>query len=324
MSDSKPIVCVGTSNGVVVLRHAQEGEPWELISHGLYGHKVASLGQHADGSIFVGLVDGMVQCSKDWETWQPRFEGLTSTSVYSLAHSPADPNTVFAGTAPAGVFVSSDSGLHWSKLANFNKVKSSDNWTYPEAPYMPRVNSLFFHPSNADVLFASVEVGGVVASLDRGQTWVDRGAGLPRQVKKLVCPRGAAGRLYASTILGFYRSDDLGESWQNHVNGLPWLDAHALCVDPDNSDHVLLGVNKPNHQGGTVFSSKNGGLNWELASASLPAAAQAPIASMAAGDKLFYAGTAAGHLYYSANATQWALVRPPFQELHCILPLRPL
>ncbi len=318
MSDESKRVAVGTSNGVMVFRWKGEGDPWHLEMHGLTGHPVASLCQGVEG-LYAGTVDSMVHYTQDGERWRPLFEGFQSPAIHSLVVDRNQPHKIFAGTSPANVYHSQDGGMKWGRLTGFNQAPTSDQWSHPEPPYTPLVSSLFLHPADSNVIFASVASGGLVASLDGGHNWVDRRNGLPRQIRQVVCPTANPGRLYVATNLGFYRSDDLGQSWTLHNSGLPWVDSQCLAVDPGNADHILLGSNRP-QGGGTIFRSRNGGLNWEVAAATLPASANSNISVLASSDGIFYAGTDGGHIYFSADTTNWNPVRPPLAEIHCVLP----
>lgn len=321
MANERAHVGVGTANGALVFRENREGSHWDLVAHGLYGRKVACMVGREDGTIFAGAADGTVYSTTDWENWTPLYEGLKYTSVYSLALDPDNSDILYAGTAPAAVFKSTDQGRTWSHLENHRQVEGSDNWSFGQPPYTPRVNSLLRHPTRPDCLFTSVQDGGVVASFDGGATWEARQSGLPRQVTGLALHTGAPDRLYATTIIGFFRSDDLGKTWKNQVSGLPWINTSCVAVAPGSPDHLIAGVTKPDSGTGTLFRSENGGLSWTLASASLPLIGNSSITSVCAGATRFYAGSSGGHLYSSSNGTTWVPLRPPLPSIYCVAPI---
>lgn len=313
-------VCLGTSRGVMVFRPGPPGEDWELVHGGLYTHQVTCVAEHPDGSLFAGAADGQVYTTEDWENWRPLYEGLDYPSVYALALDPEDPKKLYAGTSPAAVFRSRDRGAHWERLSSHSEVPSAELWTHPQAPHSPRVIRIFRHGRRD--LFSAVSVGGVVASFDDGATWEDRSEGLTVHVTDLVAPLTAPSRLYASSILGFHRSDDLGKSWQAHNHGLPYIHARCLAVDPENPDRVLLSVDRPRGGGGVLFHSGDGGKIWEVATAELPDAEGQEVTGLAAGVGLMFAATGGGLLYGSKEGRDWFLLRSELPEIHTLIPLR--
>lgn len=321
MANERTHVGVGTANGALVFRENTEGSHWDLVAHGLYGRKVACMAARPDGTIYAGASDGTVYSTTDWENWTPLYDGLKYTSVYSLALDPDDLDTLYAGTAPAAVFKSTDRGRTWTHLESHRQVAGSDNWTFGQAPYTPRVSSLYCHPTRRGCLLSSIQDGGVVASFDGGATWEARQGGLPRQVTGLGLHTAAPDRLYATTIIGFFRSDDLGKTWTNQVSGLPWINTSCLVVDPASPDRLLAGVTKPDTGTGTIFRSENGGQSWSLASASLPLIGNSHIASLCAGPGRFYAGSTGGHLYSTRDGTTWVPLRPPLPAIYCVTPV---
>lgn len=322
MGNELTYVGVGTANGALVFRENREAQHWDMVVHGLYGHKVACVVGHPDGTIYAGAVNGTVYSTRDWEHWTPLFEGLKYTNVRALALDPDEPNTIYAGTCPAAVFKSTDRGRTWKHLESHRQVEGSDGWSHPEPPYSPYIGRLFRLPNRPGTIFSSIAMGGVVASFDGGQTWESRQNGLPRQITDLSYHPGAPDRLYATTILGFYRSDDLGKSWTNLVSGLPWLTAVCLAVDPLDPDRVIISVTRPDTRIGTLFRSDNGGLHWDVIPANLPLLGQSAITSLTASGGYFFAGSAGGHLYGSRDGSAWAPLRPQLPAIYSVTPIQ--
>jgi len=83
---------------------------------------------------------------------------------------------------------------------------------------------------------------------------------------------------------GLFRSDDHGESWE--LNRPLWDDPlreqwfgggaeypgiHSICVDPRDSDHVVLGVSC-----GGAWTTRDGGTTWQIGGKGLRAAYMPP------------------------------------------------
>jgi photosystem II stability/assembly factor-like uncharacterized protein len=94
--------------------------------------------------------------------------GPEGGSVLALAVSPASPRTVWAGTDPSGLFLTTDGGAHWTTTG----------------PQPPRpVLSVAVAPSSSRTIYTGVlaqgfDLGGVFASADGGATWARRNQGL--------------------------------------------------------------------------------------------------------------------------------------------------
>jgi photosystem II stability/assembly factor-like uncharacterized protein len=91
---------------------------------------------------------------------------------------PTNPRILYAGTSPVGVYRSEDGGDTWQRLANAvqpEKVTMS---------FACRVMRLAADPTRPEELFATLEVGGVMRSLDGGEGWEDCSADLVKLAER--------------------------------------------------------------------------------------------------------------------------------------------
>ena len=151
--------------------------------------------------------------------------------VWSCEIHPADARVMYVGTQDMAVYRSEDGGGHWRRL------------TVPTHPdglcvmgFPTRMIRLAIDPTNPDELYAGVEVGGLVRSLDGGATWTDCNAPLlalatqerytqkhgPRRASEgmmdthaLAISAAQPGTVFLANRLGLFRSDDKGESWSD-------------------------------------------------------------------------------------------------------------
>jgi photosystem II stability/assembly factor-like uncharacterized protein len=143
--DSK-VLWVGTDDGNVQLSTDGGGTWTELsgaiagVKNGTFVSKIVASGA-ARGTAYVSFDahrDGdfapyIVRTADFGKTWTPAVEGLPrdDASVRSLAEYPGQPNLLFAGTERA-LFVSHDSGAHWSRLAaNLPTTRYDDILVHP-------------------------------------------------------------------------------------------------------------------------------------------------------------------------------------------------
>lgn len=288
-----------------------------MVGYGLYGQQISGLALEADGSVVAALARGMLRRTKYWDQWQTLYQGLTYPDVASVAVDPQT-RTLYAGTAPAAVFDSTDGGQQWKAVGTTHQLSYTNGWTNPEPPHCPKLFRLIAHPGRENCLIGGIQAGGVIVSLDGGRSWRNQKAGLSRQLTDLRLHRERPDRLYACNFLGFYRSDDLGGTWEKFNHGLPYIEAQALCVHTVDPDRLLLAVKHPTEESSVIFRSSNGGQKWELACSELPAGEGLHITCLEAGGGVFFAGTEQGYLFGSRDGGSWELVRaelPPIRNI---------
>jgi photosystem II stability/assembly factor-like uncharacterized protein len=132
-----------------------------------------------------------------------------------------------------------------------------------EGPYLGSVKALAFDPESPDTVYAGTYAGGVLKSVDGGETWRLTGAELINRVVTWVKVHpGRSGSVYAGVETrrgnGLWRSADGGESWQPMA--LPGLGRQVLgkriAVAPSNPRVMLM----PNVN--ILFRSTDGGETW--------------------------------------------------------------
>ena len=127
-------------------------------------------------------------------------------------------------------------------------------------------------------VFAAVEVGGVLISNNSGNNWqlVEGSDGNPamnRALGKLIHPDvhsihvhpASPDLVTAPTGGGLYRSTDCGRTW----NCLYTCYCRAVWVDPNNSEHIILGPADGVSRNGRIEVSRDGGRTWTSASKGL-------------------------------------------------------
>lgn len=319
----KSRLALATERGLYLLKPGPEPPEYRVVGQGLTDYPVRNVVRCADGRLLAATEGGFVFSSADALEWKPCYEGLRHPRVFSLAAHPTEPGTVYAGTSPAGVFASRDQGRHWEELKSFTSVPGVDRWSYHDPPYLARVRTLVLHPAQPQAIFAGVEIGGLVASLDGGATWVERHEDLARDLNQLVIPASCPGRIYAVSDSGFYRSDDLGGTWTHSIRGLPWTFTEALAVDHGDADRMMAGVNRSRNQPGSgVFRSGDGGSSWSITTAGLPNLTDRRLTAVAFAAGVFYMGTDKGDLFGTDDfGERWHNLEAGLPGVNALLPL---
>ena len=226
-SDHKTYVYVGLAGegdyigegGIV--RRADGDEQWQDISKGLPDNaQVRALAIRPDDPsvVFAGTDKGVFRSRDRGETWEALNDAGPNHEVWSLVIHPENPDVILAGYDPCSVSRSQDGGDTWTMMDTSKVV-------YPHiTTYMPptgkRVIGMSFDPSNTQDIYAAIEVGGLLASRDGGETWVSiiDGPYLKNNtldLHKVQVSAAAPGTVHIATQTAMFRSRDKGERWEH-------------------------------------------------------------------------------------------------------------
>jgi photosystem II stability/assembly factor-like uncharacterized protein len=271
MPENRDLI-VATREGVAVCR--RQGEDWHVVHRGLLDQNVTSVIAR-EGVILAGTTDGLYRSDDAGASWVPADRGLSTRHLRWLAYHPTISDREFAGTEPAGIFVSTDGGASWRACDEVANLRDSFGWSLPYSPEAGCVRGFAFHGQRA---YAAVEVGGLLRSDDCGATWAlapgSRGepsfgpppAGfLPADVHSVEVHPSSPDLVFAATHEGLYRSTDGAQTWTRIHAGY----TRAFWLDPDDPGHVIAGPAAGVDRGGTVRETRDGGLTWQDAATGL-------------------------------------------------------
>ena len=187
-------------------------------------------------TVFAGGDTGMFVSHDGGARWERIATQQDLPTIWSLAIDPTDPNIVFAGTRPAGIYRSLDGGQRWEKL--------SVDIAQECAIGAPFVTALVVDPDDHRTVWAGVEIDGVFRSTDGGDTWTHLENGLyDLDVHDMTIAATRPKRLFVSTARDMFLSDDLGDTWhpwEPRTNGrspmrVAWRSSPTIpaCCTPD-------------------------------------------------------------------------------------------
>jgi photosystem II stability/assembly factor-like uncharacterized protein len=275
------------------------------------------------------------------QSWQllpevPHFDPAASPpgveAIWFLAPGhPAEPDTLYAGIEPAGLFVSRDRGDSWGPVSALNNHHTRATWQPAKGGLA--LHSIYVDPRDRRRIYAAVSAGGAFRSDDAGESWIAINRGvradyLPNPkpttghcVHRIVLHPKHPDRLYQQSHTGTYRTDDRGAHWTEITEGLPSDFGYAIATDPSNADVVYIIPEESSHVrttvGGaiTVYRSQNAGQDWQPLTRGLPQknAYVTVLREAIACDGLapcgLYFGTSSGHLFASRDGgDNWEII----------------
>jgi photosystem II stability/assembly factor-like uncharacterized protein len=274
-----------------------------------------------NGQTFLaGAEKGLYKSTDGGRTWQ--FKGLDECKIFSLAFHPSEPMTIYAGAEPPFLFKSSDQGETWTELTGVRKLPGRNKWSYPPPPHIAHIKGIAIHPEDPEVMYCSIEEGGVIQSLDGGESWryvskgdaetfrpVSRVTGVYQDCHVVRLSPHDPDSLFVTTGDGLYRSDDCGKSWRRIDRGYrmkKYFGAVVLHPHQPNVIYTAASMAPPSgaKNESSIYKSTDGGTSFEeIATAIRPLYVvgwNALVMDPLDAESLYF-GAAGGKLYNSSD-----------------------
>lgn len=335
---SDVMLLVGTTKGLFTYRSGPDRADWVMDGPLQPGWEISAIaaihGQHRP-RLLVGTTHyaygATIRASDDLgKTWRqiehgPSYakdSGFKMERIWQIVSHPTRPQTIYAGCAEAGLFVSDDSGEHWRELDALTKHPTRAHWC-------PGAGGLCLHTivvdhANPSRIWLGISAVGCFRSTDAGQTWTLCNQGLPSLatgsedesvaccVHKIVQHPTKSDTLFMQYHGGVLRSDDGASSWRAIEHGLPGnfgfpmvITRRAeLCITPLKSDEQRYFVDGKF----AVYRSTDEGASWSASTDGLPAepsfvgVLRDAMCSDDCDEPGVYLGTTMGQVYASRDA----------------------
>jgi len=213
---------------------------------------------------------GLYKSADGGKTWKAVLTISENTGVVDVQLDPSNPDIVYAaayqrrrhvftlidGGPESAIYKSTDAGATW------NKLKSG----------LPTVDmgriGLAVSPADPNVVYATIEAadgkGGIFRSDDRGANWerrneFDAGA---MYYARVVCDPKNVDRIFVMSV-SLRESLDGGKTLHKMEETNHHGDNHAIWIDPENTNHWLLGSD------GGMYETWDDAKNWQF-KANLP------------------------------------------------------
>lgn len=255
----------------------------------------------------------------------------------------------YAGTTPAGLFVSKDDGDTWQSVDGFNENPMYASWTEGGGtPGGQILHSILLDPKDHNRMYFGISIGGVFESKDNGANWTPLNKGVEIVFSPVEDPEWGhdphcvaqsqvnANILYHQNHCGIYRIERpsdrwirIGENMPKEIGdiGFPIVihprDPNCIWVFPMDGTEVWPRTSpggKP-----AVYNSVDGGKSWNRQDKGLPASdAYFTVKRQAMDcdsheDIGIYFGTSQGEVWASIdNGSTWNCIVKHLPEIYSI------
>tara|TARA_Y100000782_G_C10187108_1_gene267374 strand:+ start:2828 stop:6079 length:3252 start_codon:yes stop_codon:yes gene_type:complete len=208
---------------------------------------------------------GLYKSVDGGETWSLILEVDEHTGINEVHFDPNNPDVIYAtahqrrrhvytyvsGGEGSTIYKSVDAGAHFKKIEN----------GLPKGK-MGRIG-MAVSLVNSDVLYAIVEAesgkGGFFRSTDRGASWnkTDDYVTSGNYYQELFCDPVDVDKVYAMDTYCRITKDG-GKSFQRLGESNKHVDNHAIWIDPNNTEHLIMGCD------GGIYETYDAAVNWRF------------------------------------------------------------
>ena len=303
---------VSTKKGLFQVDRNASG--WAVSRVSFLGQNVTlALPDGRDGSVYAALNLGhfgvkLHRSADGGATWEERAapaypQGATVVTgdgkpsipaslklIWALeAGAGSQPDRLWAGTLPGGLFRSDDAGQNWELVTGLWDRPERTGW-FGGGADLPGIHSICIDPRDADTVRVAVSCGGVWATTDGGATWHVSAQGMraeympPQQQfepniqdpHRMVQSPSAPDHFWVQHHNGVFHSTDGAKTWHELPGIAPAVFGFAVAVHPRDARTAWLvpalkdEFRVPVNGRLVVNRTRDGGASFEMLSRGLP------------------------------------------------------
>ncbi len=209
---------------------------------------------------------GLYKTTDGGKNWEAVLTISENTGITDVVMDPRNPDilycasyqrrrhvwTLINGGPEAAIYKTTDGGKNWEKLTN--GLPKGD---------LGRIG-IGISPANPDYIYSIIEApegkGGIYRSTNRGASWEKRNSwysGSAQYYHEIFCdPKNPNRVFFIDTYLRV--TEDGGKTLKIVGNKNRHVDDHAVWIDPDNTNHFLVGGD------GGLYETFDNGENWRF------------------------------------------------------------
>ncbi len=207
---------------------------------------------------------GIFKTSDTGQTWDTLLTVSKNTGFNDIVFDPRNPDILYAssyerrrrvytlidGGPESAIYKSTDAGKTWKKLSSG----------------LPKGNvgriGLAISPVNPDYVYAIIEgtngSGGFFRTINQGASWKKMNSYVstsPQYYNRIYCDPKDVNKVYSADTYTKYTLNG-GKTWKTLGISEKHVDDHAIWIDPDNTNHLLIGCD------GGFYETFDLGANW--------------------------------------------------------------
>ena len=206
-----------------LFKSTDQGRNWTKISHDLTTDDKKKQQQENSGGLSADNTSAENHCT-----------------IFTVAESPLDENTIWAGTDDGNLQLTKDGGKTWTSLSKNCAAAgvASQAWVSSIEPSRFDINTVYATFENH--MYGDHKTY-VAKSVDAGKTWKlfksDEFTGFAHKIKEDLKNKDL---LFLGTEMGLFATVDGGESWFRMKNNIPWYAlVRDIQIQPVTNDLIL-------------------------------------------------------------------------------------
>lgn len=208
---------------------------------------------------------GLYKTKDGGENWDKVLEISENTGVNNIVMDPSNPDIMYAtteqrrrhhfgkinGGPESSVYKSTDGGENWREIKKGLPSVHLGGMGIAVSSVDPNIVYL--------IIEAAEDKGGFYRSTNKGESWkrMSDHNSSGQYYNEIYCDPKNVDKVYSVETYSHY-TEDGGRTWKRLGNNNKHVDDHALWIDPQNTEHLLVGCD------GGIYETYDEGKHWDF------------------------------------------------------------